>query len=103
MSPAIRAALPKAGIVATLETAMRDWPINSLGCGVLSLYHFMGTSRTSCLVEQLAHNTPLGIIFRVNIEDLVIDSGRYGKLWDMDVDNIRKYIKDIIYENIYHN
>ena len=80
MSPAIRAALPKAGIVSTMETAMRDGPISSLGCGVLSLYHFMGTSRTAFLVEHLAHDTPLGIIFRINIEDLVVDSGKFGKL-----------------------
>ena len=92
MSPAIRAALPKAGIVSTMETAMRDGPISSLGCGVLSLYHFMGTSRTAFLVEHLAHDTPLGIIFRINIEDLVVDSGRYGNLWDMNVEKIKKYV-----------
>lgn len=32
--PAIKAALPKAGVVATMTTAMRDGPISSLGNGV---------------------------------------------------------------------
>ena len=89
MYPAIRAALPKAGIVATMATAMRDGPVSSLGNGVLSLFHFMGTSRTACVVEQLAHNTPLGKFFRVNIKDLIIDAGLYGKLWDMDISSTK--------------
>ena len=55
-------------------------------------YLFMGTSRTACVVEQLAHNTPLGKFFRVNIEDLIIDAGLYGKLWDMDISSTKQYI-----------
>ena len=59
MYPAIKTALPKAGIVATIATAMRDFPFSSLDSGVLSLLHFMETSRTLYVVEQLVHNTLL--------------------------------------------
>ena len=86
--PAIKTALPKAGITSTMEKNMRDGPVSTLGTGVLSLYHFMGTSRSACVVEQLLHNTPLGNIIRVNIEDVVVESGLYGHIWDMDI----KYI-----------
>ena len=51
MFPAIKAALPKSGITSTVEHAMRDGPVSTLDTGVLSLYHFMGTSKTACVVE----------------------------------------------------
>ena len=91
MFPAIKAALPKSGISSTIATDIRDGPISSFGCGVLSLYHFMGTIRTSCMTEQLMQNTPLGQIIRINIEDLVIESGLYGPLWDMHINTLEKY------------
>ena len=40
----------------------------------------------------MAHNTPLGKIIRINIEDLVLDSGLYGLLWDMNTDDIQSYV-----------
>ena len=52
----------------------------------------MGTSRTACVVEQLKHNTPLGKIIRVNIEDIVVESGLYGHIWDMDMGFLQKYV-----------
>ena len=52
----------------------------------------MGTARTACLVEQMAHNTPLGKIIRVNIEDLTLDSGLYGRLWDMNTKDMQSYV-----------
>ena len=96
MFPAIKATLLKAGITSNIEHAMRDGPVGTLGTGVLSLYHFMGTSRTACVVEQLEHNTPLGKIFRVNIEDLVVESGLYGHIWDMDMEYLQKYVLAIV-------
>ena len=92
MYPAVKAGLPRSGITATLDTDVRKGPVGSLGAGILSLYHYMGTARTACLVDQLHLKTPLGDIFVLNIEDLVIDSGLYGKLWDMNADLLCKYV-----------
>ena len=85
MFPSIKAVLPNSGIMVYIDTAMRDGLVDSFGCGVISLYHYMGTSKTACLIEQLNHNTPLGKIININIEVLIMDAGVYGSLWDMDV------------------
>lgn len=42
MFPAINDALPRARIVANLNTTYRDGLVGSLGGGFLSLYHFIG-------------------------------------------------------------
>ena len=52
MYPSIKAALPRARIAANLNTTFRDSPVGSLGAGVISLYHTMGTSRTAYIIEQ---------------------------------------------------
>ena len=92
MCPAIRAVSPKSGISASMVVDIRDNPGKSGGLGTISLYYYMGTTTTSLLVEQLFRGTPLGFSIRVGIEDLVIDAGRYGALWDMLFPNILKYI-----------
>ena len=89
MFPALKAALPKAGIASNIDTAMRDGPIDSIGSGCLSLFHFMGTSRTAILVEQVTHKTPLGKIILINIEDIIVDTGLHGPVWDMPFDMIK--------------
>ena len=92
MFPAIRAALPKSGVSSTIDSSIRDEPITTFGCGVWSLYHYMSTARTTCLIEQLTHNTPLGEIIRINMEDVVIEAGLYGSLWKMNTDTLKKYV-----------
>ena len=62
MYPALKAVLPKSGITVNVEGAMRDGPSGPLGGDILSLFHYMGTSRNSCLIEQMEHDTPLGKI-----------------------------------------
>ena len=52
----------------------------------------MGTSRTAKLIDQLGKKSPLGDIILCNIEDIVADSGLFGKIWDMSIKNISKYI-----------
>ena len=81
MFPALKAALPRAGIASNINVDMRDGPIGSLGGGCLSLYHFMGTSRTSIAVGYITHRIPLGNIVLINIEDLVIDAGLYVSIY----------------------
>ena len=71
---------------------MRDGPIGSIGSGCVSLFHFMGTSRTAIVVEQVTHKTPLGKIILINIEDIIVDTGLHGPVWDMPFDMIKKYI-----------
>ena len=46
------------------------------------------------MVNQVAQKNPLGDIIVLNIEDLVVDSGRYDKLWDITFDIIKIYIMD---------
>ena len=53
----------------------------------------MGTSRTSILVEHVFRDTPLGKNIRVCIEDIVLDAGLYGLIWDMKFHDIEKYIE----------
>ena len=65
---------------------------SSLGAGVLSPYHFIGTSRTSCIVEQINRGLPLGDIILLTIEDLVIDSGLYGTVWNIPATFIKTYV-----------
>ena len=81
--PAIKAALPKSGISGVMTIEIRDGPTCTGGAGVLSIYHYMGSSRTSLLVEQLLRDTPLGNNIRVCIENMILDAGRYGLLWLM--------------------
>ena len=92
MYPAIEAALPRSGISASIAVEIRDRPGITGGAGALSLYHSMGTSRTSLLVEQLFRGTPLEFYMKVVIEDLVMDAGKYGLLWDTPFPIITKYI-----------
>ena len=67
MYPTINVALPKSEIAENITTYMKDGPVESLGCGVLSLYHFTGTTRTVGVVDQLACKTPLGSIMMITI------------------------------------
>eukprot|EP00979_Chaetoceros_neogracilis_P016291 scaffold7605_cov133-Chaetoceros_neogracile.AAC.1 len=84
MAPAVRAALPKAGISSTMSTTVRNAPIESLGMGVLDSYLFMGTARTSMMTHHCWSNTPTGVLLQMCIEDLALDSGLYGLLWNQE-------------------
>ena len=54
----IKATLLRLEIASNIITAMRDAPVGDLGAGVLSLYHYMEASETTCLVEQVNRGTP---------------------------------------------
>ena len=54
MSPAIRAALPRAGTSSCIKSEFRDGPSESLGADILSLFHYSGTSRTAMVINQLS-------------------------------------------------
>ena len=105
MYPAIKAALPKAGISAHISKYIRDGPIGSGGLGVLSLYNYQGTSRTSMLVEQVNKMTPTGLFLLTCIEDMVLDAGLYGPLWDMPFHRISVYIQShsLVYHTCMYN
>ena len=92
MFPAIRAALPRAGIASSISVEFRDGPVDSLGVGILSLYHFSGTSRCSILMDQLHKKTHLGNIMMSNIEDIILDTGLFGSVWNIDTAKVGKYI-----------
>ena len=76
MYPSIKAAFSRSVITAIIKVEMKDSPGRSGGAGILSLYHCMGTSRTSLLVEQLFRGTPLKFNIQVRIEDLTFDAER---------------------------
>ena len=92
MFPAIKASLSRARIASNIVTVFRDGPASILGVGLLSLYHLMDTSRISCIVEQTNRSAPLEDIILLNIDDLVLDSGLHGPVWDIDVKFISKYV-----------
>ena len=80
MFPVIKVALLRSGVKSIIKGETRNGPGRSGGAGIISLYHYMGTSQTSLLVEQLFRNTPLGFSIKVDIEDLTLDAGRYRTL-----------------------
>ena len=82
MAPAIRTALPKAGISSCISSIVRHAPIQSLGLEVPNLYTAMGTARTSLLVEHCWQKTPTGQLLQIAIENLVLDVGLFGHIWD---------------------
>ena len=86
--PAFKAALPKSRISGVMTTEIRDGPAYTGGSEVLSLYHYMGTSRTFLLVEQLFRDTSLGNIISVCIEVMVLDAVRYETLCSIPFPNI---------------
>ena len=94
MSPAIKAALPRAGICATISTDIRNGPSTSGGLGTLSLYDYQGTTRTTALIEHSFRSTPLGKMMKILIEDIIQEIGLYGPLWNMNFDNCSKWISD---------
>ena len=98
--PAIKAALPRSGICSRIPTAVRECPIENGGLGVLSLYHWQGTSRTSMLVEQLHRQSACGMLLLQCVEDMTLETGLYGLLWNMPFDLISKYISN--HSLIYH-
>ena len=100
MFPALRAALPRSGVCATIATDIRQGPKSSGGLGVLSLFDYQGTSRTSALVEHRFRQTSLGTMMNTLIEDIVQEIGLYGPLWNMNLTFISKYISH--HSWIYH-
>ena len=83
MNPVISTALRKSGIVSTVATDARHGPLLSGGYGVLSLFHFQGTARTAALVEHCCRQTPTGMQIHLCIEDLILEAGYFGLLWQM--------------------
>lgn len=51
MYSVLKAALPKRGISSMITGKIRDDPSGSSGASALSLFYYMGTARTSLLVE----------------------------------------------------
>ena len=90
--PAIRSALPKAGIASNLVGLVRDGPLDYGGAGVISLYHYQGTARTAVLVEQIFKKTFTGKWFLTCLEDLVLEAGLFGSIWNMPFDLVSQYV-----------
>ena len=93
MYPALKAALGKSGFASNLPTSVRDGPVTSGGAGIMSLYHFQGTARVSALVEHVLRQTPTGKQILICIEDMVLDAGMYGLLWNMPFDKYSKWVE----------
>ena len=82
----------KAGIASNISTRARDGPVTSGGASILSLFHYQGTSLIAAMVEHVVRRTPAGIQIIMCIEDLVLDIGYYGRLWDMPFATYSKYV-----------
>lgn len=82
MVPAIRVALPKAGISSCISSVVHHAPTQSLGLAVPNLYTNMGTARTSLLIKHCWQQTPTGKLLQISIEIHVLDVGLFGYIWD---------------------
>ena len=100
MYPAIKAALPKSKICSTIPTPVRDCPQQYGGLGLSSLYHYQGTSRISILSEQIYQKSTTGMMLLQNIEDMALEIGLYGLIWNHPFEFISKYVARHSY--IYH-
>ena len=92
MYPEIKAVLPKSGIAVNMTTEARDGPIPSGGAGVIFLFHYHGTSRTTMMVDQCNRQTPTGKFLNLCVEDLVLEAGLYGPLWEMPIKKIAAWV-----------
>ena len=93
MWPALKAALPKAGISSYISTEYRDGPRDYGGAGCLSLFHCQGSTRTALIVEAIHRKTTAGFFLLLCIEDVVLDAGQYGSLWDVKFKEVSQYIQ----------
>ena len=86
-------------------TEIRDGPLEFGGTGVLSLYHQQGTACTTMVVDQVFKQTSTGKILSTCIEDLTLEAGVYGSLWNMPFDQVDKYIQhhSLIYNMLQYN
>ena len=103
--PAIKAALPKANICSSIPCSVRDCPQQLGGLGISSLYHYQGTSRIAIVTEQIYRRSPTGRLLLQSIEDLTLETGLYGPLWNMPFDTISKYVSQhsYIYDILRYN
>ena len=88
MAPAIATGLSCSGVNRYFPKAARHAPITSGGLHVLNLFHEMGISRTTLLVEHCFNKTPTGAFLQLNVEHLSLEAGLYGLIWSMDIDMI---------------
>ena len=72
---------------------------------MLSLYDYQGTTRTASTIEHVHRKTPTGFLLLQCIEDLVMETGLYGHLWDMPFEEIRRYVQkhSLIYNMLEFN
>ena len=77
-----------------LASEIRDAPMKGGGIRVLSLFHYEGTSRTTMLIDQISRNTSCGKVLMTCIEDMTLESGMYGPLWEMDMGIISKWVSN---------
>ena len=94
MWPALKTALPRSGIASNMASAYHNGPREYGGAGVLDLFHFQGSTRTAMVVEHLYRKTPTGYFLLMIIEDVVLETGLYGSLWQMRFETISKYIQN---------
>ena len=94
MWPALKSALPRSGITSLISTAYRDGPRDYGGAGCLSLFHCQGSTRTALVVEHVHRKTPVGFFLLMCIEDLVLEAGLYGTLWNMEFDTVSQYVQN---------
>ena len=105
MYPSIKAALPKSGIAVNMTAEARYGPIHSVDAGVLSLFYYQRTSRTAMMVDQCNRQTPTGTLLNLCIEDLVLEAGPYGPLWEMPIKKISDWVSNssIVYHTYVYN
>ena len=100
MWPALKAALPKAGISSFMPAGHRDGPRDCGGAGCLSLFHYQGSTRTAMILESIHRKTPTGYFLLLCLEVMVLDVGHYSSLWDTKFSEVTQYIQS--HSLLYH-
>ena len=82
--------LLKPEIAANMTTETRDCPLYSGGASLLYLSYYQGTSCTAMIVVQQTDTEKK--IIKAMYEDLVLETGLYGPLWEILVKNISAWV-----------
>jgi len=82
MAPALKAALPRAGISSTISSIVQHAPTESLGLDVLDMYTEMGTLQTSFLAYHCWQKSLTGSLLQGSIGNQHLEMGLYGSIWD---------------------
>ena len=91
MAPALTTGLQRSGISKNFPVAARHAPTQSGGLHVIDLFIEMGTARTQALLSHSIQKTPTSHLLLANVEQLVLEAGLYGPIWEAPITSLKKW------------